>query len=339
MMDEGRILFAAALLLTFALCMRGSIGCIATAHGAERVVVGHRTASLHPESFDLVRVGALEFRGGIEIVSKDKRLGGLSALHISGDGTRMAALSDTGYWFAAGLHYDSRGRLVGIGNGVVGRLIDPLGKPLLEKPLADAEAIAPVAGGFVVAFEHRHRLWLYPGGKASFAAPPRPLASPPDLSRARANQGIEALARLADGRLFAIAEDLKAGPDAYRAWIGGGENPISWGLLSYEGTGLFRPVGAATLPSGDVVVLERRFTWVGGVASRLVRVAAADIVPGARLKGIELAVLDRPLTAANFEGIAAILGVNGATLLYLVSDDNYWALQRTLLFLFALSPP
>ena len=147
------------------------------------------------------------------------------------------------------------------------------------------------------------------------------------------------MARLADGRLFAIAEDLKAGPDAYRAWIGGGENPISWGLLSYEGTGLFRPVGAATLPSGDVVVLERRFTWVGGVASRLLRVAAADIVPGARLKGIELAVLDRPLTAANFEGIAAILGVNGATLLYLVSDDNYWALQRTLLFLFALSPP
>ncbi len=31
-------------------------------------------------------------------------------------------------------------------------------------------------------------------------------------------------------------------------------------------------VGAATLASGDVMVLERCFTWMGGFTSRIVRV-------------------------------------------------------------------
>lgn len=335
-MSRGRSLLLAVHLLA-ALAIFG----VATAHGAERIAIGHRTVSLHPENFDLSQAGALEFRGGIEIVSTDKRLGGLSALHIGGGGAQMTAISDAGFWFTARLRHDSRGWLTGIADGVVGRLIDPAGKPLLNKPLADAEAMAPMAGGFAVAFEHRHRLWFYPDADAPFAARPLPLMPPPGISRARANSGIEALARLADGRLFAIAEGLEAGAATYRAWIGpsipaAGERSESWQSLAYASVGRFRPVGAATLPSGDVVVLERRFTWVGGIASRLVRVAAADIVPGARLAGIELAVLDRPLTMENFEGIAAVPGAKGEVLLYLISDDNYHSLQRTLLFLFAL---
>jgi hypothetical protein len=38
----------------------------------------------------------------------------------------------------------------------------------------------------------------------------------------------------------------------------------------------------------------------------------------------------------NFEGIAARRGSDGGVLLYLVSDDNFLGLQRTLLLQFSL---
>ncbi len=60
------------------------------------------------------------------------------------------------------------------------------------------------------------------------------------------------------------------------------------------------------------------------------------IVPGARLDGAVVAVLRPPLTVDNLEGVAVRRGAAGGTLIYLVSDDNFNPLQRTLLLLFAL---
>jgi hypothetical protein len=65
---------------------------------------------------------------------------------------------------------------------------------------------------------------------------------------------------------------------------------------------------------------------------------AAPIAPGARLEAEELALLRRPLSVDNFEGVACRLGPRGESLIYLVSDDNFSATQRTLLLQFALDP-
>jgi hypothetical protein len=100
---------------------------------------------------------------------------------------------------------------------------------------------------------------------------------------------------------------------------------------------MFVPTGAAVLPTGDVLVLERRFSWIGGLASRISRLAAAEIRPGATLAGREIAVLQTPVLHENFETIAAAAR-DGETLIYLLSDDNYLPLlQRTLLVMFALA--
>ena len=90
------------------------------------------------------------------------------------------------------------------------------------------------------------------------------------------------------------------------------------------------------MPDGDLLVIERSFNLIDGVAIRLQRIAAADIRPGTTLNGTTLAVLRRPVTLDNMEGIAARRGENGETLLYLISDDNFRQLQRTLLLVFAL---
>jgi hypothetical protein len=48
-------------------------------------------------------------------------------------------------------------------------------------------------------------------------------------------------------------------------------------------------------------------------------------------------VIERPLTIDNFEGLAVVRDPSGGVLVYLLSDDNYSPLQRTLLLRFRLA--
>ena len=51
----------------------------------------------------------------------------------------------------------------------------------------------------------------------------------------------------------------------------------------------------------------------------------------------EIARLAAPLVHDNFEGIATRRDGQGRTLVYLISDDNFHILQRTLLLMFELT--
>ena len=68
--------------------------------------------------------------------------------------------------------------------------------------------------------------------------------------------------------------------------------------------------------------------------------AAGDHVlrqPGAQ-GGEEVARIEPPMTFDNFEGIATRVGPGEQVFIYVISDDNYFFLQRTLLMEFELSP-
>ena len=75
------------------------------------------------------------------------------------------------------------------------------------------------------------------------------------------------------------------------------------------------------------------------LAARVVRLDAAEVRPGARLVGRELGVLRPPAISENFEGIAARRAPDGGVLLYLLSDDNFTPLLRSLLLQFSVSAP
>jgi hypothetical protein len=302
----------------------------APARGADTVVVSADRLTLNLENPGQRTVGRLVYRGGVALRSADRRFGGLSALQVSADGRSFVALSDTGIRFDGALLYDG-GELAGVARVTATPLTGPDGQPIAGKLAADAEAVADDgAGGIVVAFERRHRLWRYPAGDGKA----QPLAPPPDLDRAPANGGIEALARLADGRYLALTEDLATGSDDdTMGWIG---KPGAWAGLSFVRRDGFKPTAAAVLPGGDVAVLERYYSLLGGAVARLRRIDRSDVSPGARLNGEILAVLERPLAVDNMEGVDARRGPDGETLLYLVSDDNFNPAQRTLLMMFEL---
>ena len=281
-------------------------------------------------------VGKLQYRGGLHLTSPDPRFGGWSGLIADADGASLIAISDNGYWLIARPVYDRTGRLTAIADaGEIGTLQDPSGAPVRGRR-RDAEEATPLPEGIAVSFEGEHRIWLYPHGRGPFAMPPRPLDPPLLLNRAPSNKGIETLAGLSDGRLLAITEGLFTAPDQLAGWVSAGPPHNRWSPLAWRTTGEFVPTGAATLPDDDVLVLERRFSWIGGLASRLSRLPATAIQPGATLQSTEVARLEVPLVHENFEGIAVAMR-GGETLVYLISDDNYNPLlQRTLLVMFAL---
>ena len=100
---------------------------------------------------------------------------------------------------------------------------------------------------------------------------------------------------------------------------------------TYLLNGGFHPFGAATLPNGDVLVIERRFTLRDGVAARIRQIKSTSIRPSAELCSKLSAEFRNPVTTDNFEGIAIRKNQNKQTLVYIISDYNFNPMQRTLL--------
>lgn len=291
------------------------------------VIVETRPVPLDFSKPELDTVGSLRYRGGLALRSPDERLGGLSGLLIDSSGGAFTAISDNGYWVGAKLIHDENGNLAGIADMTITPMLAPDGHPLRSARERDAESLARAPeGGVFVAFERDHRLWRYekPG------ALPAPTEGPAELGEQPSSQGLEGLALLADKRLFALSEGLetKGGVVGWVRDLGG-----HWSRLTWRTGGGFQPTGAAILPDGDVLVLERRFPPVG---ARVRRVAPAAIASGAILEGEEIALLEGTLSVDNMEGIDAIRSPDGKTLIYMVSDDNYSPLQTTLLMMFEL---
>jgi hypothetical protein len=279
------------------------------------------------------RVGVLEYRGGLVLNPGVPGFGGLSGLEVSRDGSRMWAVTDRGGLVTADLVHDGDGRLSGVRSVTVRPLLDSDGEPVAGSR-SDSEDLTRLADGtWAVAFERWHRIAIHPGGDDGPVGIPASLPRPPGLrEEAPGNGGIEALAALPDGRLFAVEEGREDRAGSHRAWIGGAEG---WTQATYRGQAPYRPTGAAALTNGDVLVLERRASILGGFGARIARVPSAALA-SALIEGEELARIEAPLEVDNFEGIATAPAGEGGWNVYIVSDDNFWALQRTLLMMFHL---
>jgi len=76
-----------------------------------------------------------------------------------------------------------------------------------------------------------------------------------------------------------------------------------------------------------------------GLAIRMRRIALSDIRPGALVDGAVLFDADLGYEIDNMEGLSAHRTAAGETVLTLISDDNFSAIQRTLLLQFTLAEP
>lgn len=278
------------------------------------------------------QIGALKLQNVVALSGGG--IGGLSGLWVSPDSTRFAAVADDGHSLTGRLIHDRDGRLIGAA--------DFKRAPLLPPEIArngkrdnDAEELARLpGGGWLVSFERNHRLLRFGEGFAA-DGPPAAFPAPPGLADAPSNGGVEALAVWPDGGVLAL-EEGEGGAAATRGWFAPTlpAGPDDWRAFAYRAAADHRPSGAAPLPTGDALALERRASLLSGFSVRLVllrRAAFAAAKPGAMIEGEELARFSPPGVSDNFEGVAAVPRADGDIDVYLLSDDNFSPLQNTLL--------
>jgi hypothetical protein len=331
---SGRTTFA---LLAVALAGFAVVG--PTPKADSGFVLDVRPIPLEPKDPARQSVGSLRYRGGLWLHSDDHRFGGLSDVRVTAGG-ELVSISDCGYAFTGQLRYDEAGALSGLEDARLFPLLGLGGRPLPRTDV-DAEALLADTSSYVVSFEGHHHLWRYPS-QPPLEGTPTPFSAPPDLAYCGSNQGIEAAVRLADGRYLLVSEGPSP-PRSAPGWIGteGQWTGFVWPLFfADDAPGSFNPTGAALLPDGDVLVVERRYP---ALAARIRRIDT-EAIAHLDFTGTEVARLAAPLNVDNFEGIDVLRGPRGETRVLLVSDDNdcvkrggiRTGLQRTLVLLFDL---
>jgi hypothetical protein len=94
-----------------------------------------------------------------------------------------------------------------------------------------------------------------------------------------------------------------------------------------------QPTGAAALPDGGALVVERDFSLFGGFRCRLAHVPAAAFAGGGMLTGETLLEMPSDALGDNWEGVA--VASHGTRLrIALISDDNQRSSQRSMVLLY-----
>jgi hypothetical protein len=279
-------------------------------------------------------IGRLIYRGGLDLRSRDMTFRGLSGLEVL-DGGRLIAIGDESDWVEADIVLDEVGALIGFQNVRSAWLRDETGRAFTSKGEGDSEGLAQLPDGrFAVSFERTNLIRIYdlnrdgPFGAASMG--PR-LAGTAAL---RPNSGFEALAAFDDALITGAEGGERAATPLWLAPLDAPTPvPPRFEFPTADG---FSLTGMDRLPDGDFVAIERFYAPAVGVRARIVRFAAEALraESGGVIAVEELALLERPFPVDNFESISAVAMPNGVTRLYILTDNNGSARQRTLLIAF-----
>ena len=296
-------------------------------------------------SFDLrdrsnTQFGRLQFRSGLVLTSSYRGFGGLSAFRLDAAGERFLSLSDKGSWFTGRIVYAGK-EMTGLADVEAAPMLGPDGEPITKRRWFDTEALARDGGIAYVGIERVNQILKFDIGRDGVQAPGQPLVLPPALRKLPFNKGLESLVVLPKnaplaGALLAISERaLDADGNIIGALIGGPKH----GGLAVRRTDNYDISDAGLLPDGSLLLLERKFSWVGGIGIRIRRVAIASVMPGAVLDGPSIFDADLGQEIDNMEGIDSHVTADSDTVVTMISDDNFSFIQRTLLLQFTLVEP
>ncbi len=293
---------------------------------------------IDPRNPGEVRIGELVFMAGYKLEFDTRFFGGLSGLFIDDNGNRMVAVTDHGDWISAPLSHDSEGRLTGVGTMTMSPLIGLDGEAIdtiLEPQERDAEGLTVMPDGRVmVSFERRHRVWVY--DDLASIEEPLELELPDTIVRLPGNGGIETIEFLSDGRLLMIAEEPVGTGITIDAWIL--DKDLRWRCIGYIQRDGFQVTDATALPDGRVLVLERWYAAPASLRIRIRELSPEMLDANTPLDGEPIVLLKQNLIIDNFEGLDHRVGPDGTIYLYMISDDNFEALQATYLYQFRLDP-
>jgi hypothetical protein len=309
----------------------------AAAIAQDAVAVSATPVSSFKPGSDQTVFGPLEFLGGIEFSSSDERVQSISSIRFREDGRRFVAVLDTGEWLTGMIEREASGRLSGLSDVAVSPILIRGGRPG-SKVATDAEGLALRGGEVFVGFEQQHRVDAYPDPGFEASAPLRSVGFLVPMRELRRNAGFETLVAsppsgaLAGG-LVAIAESSRDEKGNLLAAILDGPLKGQFTVVRHEP---YDATDGAFLPNGDLLLLERSFSFLAGMGMRIRRIKGDDIRPGAVVDGEVLIDVGMRHAIDNMEGIDVIEGADGRPHVIIVSDDNGNFLQRNMMLEFRL---
>ena len=275
--------------------------------------------------------GCTVFRTGY-ILKGDKEFGGISAMRFDGDEATLVA--DDALLYRGTLTRNQAGFVTGFSDLVRWPLTDENGKRL-SKSRGDSEGLVLESGGALISLERQHRISRFTPEENGWAERYRLHTDDRDILET--NSGFEALAELKDGRLVSFSEGVDDDGLGLVIFLTRDDGEWVPSDAQYRPAADFRVTDAATDPeTGDLFVLERAFSRLRGPRARLVRVAAPDLYEGQVIEGEELVRLSTLDGVDNMEGLTVERRDDGRLLAHIISDDNYNALQRTVLMGFEI---
>ena len=284
-----------------------------------------------------IRFGALEFRGGLVLTSRNPAFGGISGIHVEPDGEHFIAITDKGSWLRGRIVYQN-GRPARIADAEMAPILGSDGRPLAAWGWFDTESLTERDGVFYIGIERVEQIVRLDYRRDGFKARAEPIKVPADFKSFRYNRSLECLAAPPQGsplagELIVVTErSLDAGGNL-RSFLLDGDRVTRF---SVKRTDDFDVSDCAILPPGDLLLLERRFSLMRGVAMRIRRLPLASLRADALVDGRPIIEADLGYQIDNMEGIAVHRTASGETIITLVSDDNFSIIQRSLLLQFAV---
>lgn len=330
---------AAAIALTVTAILTGFFDRRAALAAPVAISIDARQVFWNPEDPADRNAGALAYVGGLELSSQAAQFGGLSGLIVGETGDAFIAVTDQGNWFTANLISEGD-RPTGVSEALIAPILGPDGAPFSGKQESDAEGITvpfgtdPRTTPLIVSFERHHRLRRFDLTSGGFEASAEEVNDFGSFEGFDNNKGVEAVAYAPNGDLIAISEESLDEDGHIRGsrLTETGAVPVRLRQhLPYMLTDM------AFLPGGDLITLERHYSPLAGVGILMRRISAETLASGEPWDGEVLLEANNSRSIDNMEGLSIRRNAAGETLLYLISDDNFNAAQRTLLLTFKLN--
>jgi len=263
------------------------------------------------------KIGPFRLTSAAVLTSPETSFGGLSGLAALADG-RLLAVTDAGDWllFRPGAPSGEMGSISMPGDDKVDR---------------DAEAIAFTPDGqTLISLEQQHRILGFAGHGPPLTPAGQPLYRT-DTMGWPPNGGGESLAVLGNGSLIWIAEAVRSGDGQAAALLVAADGKTR--PIRIEAVAGFAPTDAVALDETHLLVLHRRFTGAETAAAISIVDLAPVLAGGSAAPGRLLARWGKgdKWPVDNMEGLALVRRPGKPPVLYLVSDDNFSAAQRTIL--------
>lgn len=281
--------------------------------------------------------GKFRFLGGLVLRSSDSNFGGLSAIHISEDSV-VTAIADTGFWIIGKIKRDKFGRPSQFAETLIAPLLNSDGLPFSNKWLADAEGMAVGNNTVFVSMEQESRILSFPSVRDLHKQSSQVLSGTDFVKNLKSNFALEAIAAVPKSAglpfdLVAISEFSPNEDGHARAFFRQSE---IWNEFAIPLLDRYLITDAAFMPSGDLLILERRFSLATGARARVRKIASGAIASGKVANGEVVLDLDQNQVLDNMEGMSVFKTSDGKQRLALISDNNLFPLQRTLYLEFEL---